>query len=195
MAYSSNVLELLGDLMLMMAAWWAQHLLLLCKLSLLLRYQACDFTTSDNQSSVCGRISSHTNAPPSALTTAFACSRAWSIIIGENCQLNLCTITFQFRTPEPSEAVSVKSYCLCRGQEYIVHNLHCFWQIRMVSVRSVIDSTDLNLPSRIIRSTRGLLTSCTRAGFSSLSVFSLTAVVRIGFTESCIMLLGISAGC
>ena len=29
MAYSSNVLELLGDLVLMMAAWWAQYLLLL----------------------------------------------------------------------------------------------------------------------------------------------------------------------
>ena len=82
------------------------------------------------------------NAPPSALTTAFACSRAWSIIMSENCRLDLCTITFQFRTHEPSEVVSVKSYCLCRGQEYIVHNLHCFWQIRIVSVRSVTDSTD-----------------------------------------------------
>ena len=60
------------------------------------------------------------NVPPSALTTAFACSRAWPIIIGEKFRLDLCTITFQFRTPE---VVSVKSYCLCRGQEYIVHNL------------------------------------------------------------------------
>ena len=82
------------------------------------------------------------NAPPSALTTASAFSRAWSISISENCRLDLCIITFQFRTPEPSEVVSVKSYCLCRGQEYIVHNLHCFWQIRMVSVRPVTDSTN-----------------------------------------------------
>ena len=49
------------------------------------------------------------NAPSSALTTAFACSRTWSIIIGENFRLDLCTITFQFRTPERSEIVSVKS--------------------------------------------------------------------------------------
>ena len=97
-------------------------------------------------------------APPSALTTALACSRAWSIIIVENCRLDLCTITFLFRTPEPSEVVSVKSHCLCRGQENIVHNLHCFWQIRMVSVRSVTESTDRSLPSRIIGSTRGFLT-------------------------------------
>ena len=54
------------------------------------------------------------------------CSRAWSIIISENFRLDLCTTIFQFRTPEQSEVVSVKSYCLCRGQEYIVHNLHCF---------------------------------------------------------------------
>ena len=57
------------------------------------------------------------NAPPSALTTAFACSRAWSINIGKNFRLVLCRITFQFRTSEPSEVVSVKSYCLCRGQD------------------------------------------------------------------------------
>ena len=56
------------------------------------------------------------NAPPSALTTVFACLRARSIIIGENFRLDLCTITFQFRTLEPSEVVSVKTYCLCRGQ-------------------------------------------------------------------------------
>ena len=31
------------------------------------------------------------NAPPSALTTAFACSRAWSIIIGET----VCSIYAQ----------------------------------------------------------------------------------------------------
>ena len=64
--------------------------------------------------------------PPSTLTTAFACSRAWSINMGENFRLDLCTITFQFRAPEPSEVVSVKSYCPRRGQEYIAHNLHCF---------------------------------------------------------------------
>ena len=81
------------------------------------------------------------NAPPSALMTAFACSRAWLIIFGENFRLDLSTIAFHFETPEQSEVVAVKSYCLCRGQEYIVHNLHSFWQIRMVSVRSVIDST------------------------------------------------------
>ena len=103
-------------------------------------------------------------APPSALTTASAFSRAWSISIGENCRLDLCTITFQFRTPEPSEIVSVKSYCLCRGQEYIVHILHCFWQIRVVSVRPVTDSTNWSLPSQIIGSTRGLLTPGTRTG-------------------------------
>ena len=34
------------------------------------------------------------NASPSAFTTVFACARAWSIIIGENCRLDLCTITF-----------------------------------------------------------------------------------------------------
>ena len=68
-------------------------------------------------------------ASPSASTTEFDCSRTWSIIIiiGDNCRLDLCTITFQFRTPEPSEVASVKSYCLCRRQEYIVHNLHCFF--------------------------------------------------------------------
>ena len=103
------------------------------------------------------------HAPPSALTTAFVCSRAWSVITGENCRLDWCTIKFQFRTSdEPSKVVSVKSYCLCRGQEYTVHNLHCFWQIRMVSARSVTDSTDWSLPSRIIGSTRGLPTPCTR---------------------------------
>ena len=70
----------------------------------------------------------------------------------------------QLRTPEPSEVVSVKSYCLCGGQEYIVHNLHCFWQIRMVSVRPVTDITNWSLPSQIIGSTRGLLTPGTRTG-------------------------------
>ena len=77
----------------------------------------------------------------------------------------------------------------CRGQEYIVHNLHCFWQIRMVSARSVTDSTYW---------TRGLLTPGTSTGTrdsefvtltprfdleSVLSVFSLAALVRIGFTK------------
>ena len=55
-AYSSSVFELLGDLVLMMAAWYAQYLILLCKLS----DQACDFRTSDHPSYECGRISSHT---------------------------------------------------------------------------------------------------------------------------------------
>ena len=98
-----------------------------------------------------------------SVSLAFAHS-AWSIIISENFRLDLSTITFQFRTPEPSEVVSVKSYCLCTGQENIVHNLHCFWQIRMISVRSVTDSTYWSLPSRIIGSTRGLLTPGTRTG-------------------------------
>ena len=58
-AYSSNVLELLGDLVLMMAAWWAQYLLLLCKLS----PTAWSSTWLQDQwllSSECGRISSQT---------------------------------------------------------------------------------------------------------------------------------------
>ena len=89
-----------------------------------------------------------------------------------------------------------------------MHNLHCFWQIRVVSVRSVTDSTDRSLPSRIIGSTRGLLTPSTRTGTlnfvtltprfdlgSFLSVLSPAAVVRIVFTKSCILLLGTSAGC
>ena len=106
-----------------------------------LRDQAFDFRTSDHLSSAAGSPVTR-NASPPALTTAFACSRAISIIIGENCRLDLCTITFQFTTPEPSKAVSFKTYCLCRGQECVVHNLHCFWQIIMVSVRLETDSTD-----------------------------------------------------
>ena len=92
------------------------------------------------------------------------------------------------------------------GQEDILHNLHCFWQIRMVSVRSMTDSTYWSLPSRIIGSTKGLLTPGTRTGTRDtefvtltprfdLSVFSLAAVVRICFTNSYISLLGTSAGC
>ena len=73
------------------------------------------------------------NAPPSALTTSFACSRAWSIIICET----VCSIYTQWHLSselkKPSEVVSVTSYCRCRGQEYIVDNLHCFWQISMVA--------------------------------------------------------------
>ena len=35
------------------------------------------------------------NAPPPALTTAFACSIAWSIIIGENCRFKHTNISVQ----------------------------------------------------------------------------------------------------
>ena len=134
MAY---VLELFGDLVLMMASWYAPYLLLLCKLS---PTAWSSMWLQDHLLSAAGSPDTP-NAPPSALTTVFACSRAWSIIIGENFRLDLCTITFQFRSPEPSEVVSVKPHCLCREQEYIVH-LHCFGQNRMVSARSVTDSTD-----------------------------------------------------
>ena len=92
-----------------------------CASCLRLRDQACDFRTSDHPSSECAGSPDTPNTPPSALTTAFACSSTWSIIIGENFRLDLCTITFQCRTPEPSEVVSVKSILsLRREQEYIV---------------------------------------------------------------------------
>ena len=52
-AYSSNVLELLGDLVLMMAAWWAQYLLPTAWSSTWLQDQWL-------LSSECGRISSQT---------------------------------------------------------------------------------------------------------------------------------------
>ena len=149
--------------MLIVPAGYDQYLLLLCKLSPT-ACQACDFRTSDHPSSECGRISSHTKCSTISLDD---CVRLLNSLVnnyGENCRLDLWTITFQFRTPETSEFVSVKSYCLSRGQEYIVHNLHCFWQIRMVSVRSVTDSTDWSLPSRIFGSTRELLTPATRTG-------------------------------
>ena len=117
-ACSLNVLELLGDLVLMMAAWWTQCLLLLCKLSYCVIKHHCPSSAAGS--------SVTPNAPSSAFTPAFARTRAWSIIIGENFRLDLCTIIFQFRNPEPSEAVSVESYCLCSGQEYTVHKLHRF---------------------------------------------------------------------
>ena len=60
-----------------------------------------------------------------------------SSIVG-NCRLDLCTITFHFRTPEPSAVVSAKSYSLCRGQEYIVHNLQCFLANK-IGISSVSD--------------------------------------------------------
>ena len=46
-------------------SWWlhgglSRAYLFCCASCLLLRYQACDFTTSDNSSSECDRISSHT---------------------------------------------------------------------------------------------------------------------------------------
>ena len=141
-------------------SWWLHGMLstfIGCASCLILRDQASDFRTSDHHllSATGSPVTPY--APPSSLTTVFACSRAWSIIIGENYRLDLCTITFPFRTSEPSEVVSVKSYCLCRRQKYIVHNLNCLWQMRMVSVRSVTDSTDWSLPSRILGWTRGLL--------------------------------------
>ena len=74
----SNVaLELLGDLVLMMAAWYAQYLLLLCICfaffcCLILRSQASDFRTSDQHllSATGSPVTPH--APRSFLTTAFA---------------------------------------------------------------------------------------------------------------------------
>ena len=60
-AYSSIVLDLLGDLVLLMAVWYAQCLLLLCKLSPPTAWSSIyDFRTSDHPSSEDGRISSHT---------------------------------------------------------------------------------------------------------------------------------------
>ena len=87
---------------------------------------------------------------------------------------------FQLRTPEPSEIVSVESIVFLVERSLIfVHNLHCFGQIKMVSFRTLKYVT---LTPRFDRE-------------SFLSVFSLVAVVRIGFTKSCILLLGVSAGC
>ena len=53
--YSSNVLELFGDLVLMMAAWYAPYLLY-CVIK-----HDCDIRTSGHPSSECGSISSHTS--------------------------------------------------------------------------------------------------------------------------------------
>ena len=65
-AYSSNVLELLGDLVLMMAAGYDQYLLLLCKL---VSYCVIKHVTS-------GPVTIHLKSAvgPPALMTAFACS-------------------------------------------------------------------------------------------------------------------------
>ena len=118
------------------------------------------------------------NAPTSILTTAFL--SLVNNIIGESFRLDLCTITFQLRTPEPSEVVSGKSYCLCRGQEYNVHNLHCFWQHQLPE----LEPGTLKFVTLTLRFDRE----------SFLSVFNLAAVVRIGFTMSYILVLGTSAG-
>ena len=139
MAYSSNDLELLGahdGCMVCSVPSFVVQAVSYCVIKHVTSGPATIHLLSAAESPVTR------NAPLSALTTAFACSRAWSIIIGDNCRLDSCIITFQFRTPEPSKVVSGKSYCLWRGQEYIVHKLHCFWQIRMVSARSATDSTD-----------------------------------------------------
>ena len=152
----------------MLAAWYAPYLLLLCKLSPTAR---SSMWLQDQWPSIfwVRQDTRHTKCSTISLTTAFACSRARSIIFGENFQLDLCTITFQFTTPEPSEVVSVKSCCLCRGKD-IVHNLHCFWQIRMVSVRSVT--------SRIIGSTRGLLTPGTKTETRDSEVWDSHTTIR-----------------
>ena len=107
-----------------------------CASCLRLHIQVSDFRISDH--SECGRISSHINC----FTINFDdCVRLLMSLVN-NCWLklflDLCTAIFQFRIPEPSDVVSVlQSSCLCSGQEYIVHNLHCFWKIRMLSVPSV----------------------------------------------------------
>ena len=72
-AHSSNVIELLGDLVLMMAVWWAQYL------RLLIKHLTSGPVPIHLLSSAGSPVTP--NAPPSALTTVFACSRAWSIII------------------------------------------------------------------------------------------------------------------
>ena len=132
-----HILQMSLNSLVTWCSWWLHSSMLstffCCASCLILRDQASDFRTSDHHllSATGSPVTSH--ASPSSLTTAFACSSGCSIIIGENCRLDLCTITFQFRTSDPSEVVSVKSYCLCRRQEYIMHNLNCLWQIRMVS--------------------------------------------------------------
>ena len=158
---------------------WLQDQFFCCASCLVLRDQACDFRTSDHPSSECGRISNNTTICSTIslddwvhLLKSLVNNYCW------DCRLDLCTITFQFRMPEPSGVVSVNSYCLCRGQEYIVHNLHCFLQIRMVSVRSVTDSTDWSLSSRIIGSTRGLLTPSTRTGTMDTEVCDSHTTIR-----------------
>ena len=144
-----------------MSAWYAQYLLC-CTSSLLLRDQACAFRTSDHPYSECDRISSHTKCSTISLEDCVRFSRAWSIIVGENFRHDWCTIIFHFRTAEPSKGVSVESYCHCSRQVYIIHNLLFFFggggQIRMVSARSVTDSTYWSLLFRMIGLTRGLLT-------------------------------------
>ena len=95
--------------------------------------------------------------------------------------------------PEPSEVVSVESYCLCRGLEYIVHNIHCFWKIRMASVQSVSDSGDWSLPSRIIGSTRGLLTPGTRTGTRDSEVCDSHTTIRPRKLPQCFQSLFSSA--
>ena len=83
-AYFSNGFELLGDLVLMMAAWYAHSVPSFV-------VQAVSYCVIKHVTS--GPVTIHLlsaagspvtlYAPTSALTTAFACSRAWSIIIGE----------------------------------------------------------------------------------------------------------------
>ena len=155
--------------------WYAQYLLLLCKLSPTAWSSMC---LQNRWPSIFSGISNHTICSTISLDD---CVRLLKSLVNNywlDCRLDLCTITFQFRTPEPSEVVSINSYCLCRGQEYIVHNLHCFWQIRMVSVWSVTDSTDWSLPYRIIGSTRGLLTPSIRTGTSDSEVCDSHTTIR-----------------
>ena len=90
MPYSSNVLELLGDLVLIMAAWYAQYLLLLSPTACVIKHVTSGPVTI-HLLSAAGSPNTPID-PPSALTTAFACSRAWSLIIGESFRLDLCTI-------------------------------------------------------------------------------------------------------
>ena len=94
-AYSSNVLELLGT---------HDGCMVCSVLNVVVQavyYYVIKHVTSRpvNIHLLSAAVSPVTSiAPPSALTTAFACPRARSIIIGENCRFYLCTITFQFRT-------------------------------------------------------------------------------------------------
>ena len=51
-------------------------------------------------------------------------------------------LTRQSQIPSRPKSVTNEFGSAVAVATYIVHNLNCFWQIRMISVRSVTDSTD-----------------------------------------------------